>query len=103
MNIEEKLLLSARPGKLSLIREGLFLRCYQQSLFSWVHAVYPEMKILGRTVKKRKGQGVYYGGFPQTVLHKILPDSVPTPRARRLTAMGGREGFSLDGGATVTR
>ena len=29
MNIEDKLLLSARPGKLTLIREGLFLRCYQ--------------------------------------------------------------------------
>lgn len=41
MNTEEKLMLSARPGKLTLIRTGVFLKCYQQSLFSLVHAVYP--------------------------------------------------------------
>ncbi|MGP3146716.1 hypothetical protein [Serratia bockelmannii] len=78
MNIEDKLLLSARPGKLTLIREGLFLRCYQQSLFTLVHTVYPDIKILGRAVKKLKGQVVYYGGFPQSVLYNLLPEHVVT-------------------------
>ena len=36
MEIKERLALSARPGKLTLIREGMFLKCYQQSLFSLV-------------------------------------------------------------------
>lgn len=39
MEIKERLALSARPGKLTLIREGMFLKCYQQSLFSLVHSV----------------------------------------------------------------
>ncbi|OLF60441.1 hypothetical protein BTN33_02565 [Aeromonas veronii] len=34
MNIRDRLVLSAQLGKIALIREGLFLRCYQQSLFS---------------------------------------------------------------------
>ncbi|KFF76270.1 hypothetical protein IY40_25105 [Serratia marcescens] len=79
MNIEDKRLLSARPGKLALLREGQFLRCYQQSLFTLVHTVYPDIKILGRAVKKLKGQVVYYGGFPQSVLHNLLPENVATP------------------------
>ncbi|MCS3490671.1 hypothetical protein [Enterobacter sp. SLBN-59] len=33
MNIQDKIILSERPGKLSLIREGMFLRCYEESLF----------------------------------------------------------------------
>ncbi|BEN03316.1 hypothetical protein SMETH2_34470 [Serratia marcescens] len=79
MNIEDKRLLSARPGKLTLLREGLFLRCYQQSLFTLVHTVYPDIKILGRAAKKLKEQVVYYGGFPPRVLHNLLPESVATP------------------------
>ncbi|WP_279052184.1 hypothetical protein [Cedecea davisae] len=38
MKIKERLALSARPAKLTLIRTGWFLKCYQQSLFSRVHA-----------------------------------------------------------------
>lgn len=34
MEIKDRVALSARPGKLTLIREGVFLKCYQQSLFS---------------------------------------------------------------------
>ncbi|EKQ0847281.1 hypothetical protein ACE2MH_004456 [Salmonella enterica] len=34
MEIKERLTLSARPGKLTLIRTGMFLKFYQQSLFS---------------------------------------------------------------------
>ncbi|HGE8289446.1 TPA: hypothetical protein ACGD4M_005027 [Serratia marcescens] len=79
MNIEDKRLLSARPGKLTPHREGVFLRCYQQSLFALVHTVYPDIKILGRAVKKLKGQVVYDGGFPQCVLHNLLPESVAAP------------------------
>lgn len=79
MDIEEKLVLSARPGKITLIREGYFLRCYQQSLFSLVRQAYPEIRIMGRAFKKLNGRVVYYAGFPHQVLEKVLPGSVLTP------------------------
>ncbi|ELW3333430.1 hypothetical protein ACLH1Z_23210 [Enterobacter hormaechei] len=75
MEIKERLALSARPGKLTLIREGMFLKCYQQSLFSLVHSVYPDIKVTGRRIKKLGGQVVFSGGFPEAVLAKVLPDA----------------------------
>lgn len=45
MEIKERLALDARPGKLTLIREGMFLKYYQQSLFSLVYSVYPDIRI----------------------------------------------------------
>lgn len=78
MDTENKLVLSARPGKLALIREGMFLRCYQQSLFSLVLSVYPEIKITGRRIKKLNGQVVYYGGFPVSGLGRIFPGARQT-------------------------
>lgn len=68
-------MLSARPGKLTLIREGMFLKCYQQSLFSLVHSVYPDIKVTGRRIKKLGGQAVLSGGFPEAVLVKVLPEA----------------------------
>lgn len=78
MDIQKKLILSARPGKLTLIREGMFLKCYQQSLFSLVHSVYPDIKITGRRIKKLNGQRVFWGGFPESRLTKALPEAVVT-------------------------
>ncbi|MFK3915294.1 hypothetical protein ACI2JI_24975 [Enterobacter cancerogenus] len=96
MEMKEKLALSARPGKLTLIREGMFLKCYQQSLFSLVHSVYPDIKVTGRRIKKLGGQVVFSGGFPEAVLAKgfcrikklsgnmlfflMLSDHVPDPK-----------------------
>ena len=48
MEIKERLALSARPGKLTLIREGMFPKCYKQSLFSLVHSVCPDIKASSR-------------------------------------------------------
>lgn len=75
IEIKERLALSARPGKLTLIREGMFLKCYQQSLFSLVHYVYPDIKVTGHRVKKLGGRVVFSGGFPEAVLVKVLPDA----------------------------
>ncbi|HAU5609108.1 TPA: hypothetical protein P7Z02_003808 [Citrobacter koseri] len=58
MEIKERLALSARPGKLTLIREGMSLKCYQQSLFSLVHYVYPDIKVTGRRIKN-SADGLY--------------------------------------------
>lgn len=35
MQIAEKLALSARPGKIVLFREGIFVRLYNHSLMRW--------------------------------------------------------------------
>ncbi|QZN95419.1 hypothetical protein [Symbiopectobacterium purcellii] len=75
MEIKERLALSARPGKLTLIREGMFLKCYQQSLFLLMHSVYPDIKVTGRRIKKLGGQAVFSGGFPEAVLAKVLPEA----------------------------
>lgn len=56
----------------------MFLKCYQQSLFSLVHSVYPGIKIIGRRIKKLNGYIVYGGGFPESGLKKILPDATIT-------------------------
>lgn len=53
MEIKARLALSARPGKLTLIRTGMFLKCYQQSLFSLVHSVYPDIKMFPRKTGRR--------------------------------------------------
>lgn len=68
MNIQDKLGLSGRDGKLALIQEGLFLRCYDQSLFLLVQFFYPTLKVCGKSFKNLQGQWVLYGGFPKTKL-----------------------------------
>ncbi|HDL6960617.1 TPA: hypothetical protein PXM37_004266 [Yersinia enterocolitica] len=74
MNIRDRLVLSAQPGKIALIREGLFLRCYQQSLFSLLR-LEQEVKVLGRQFKNLEGQWVFYAGFPASQITKRLPDA----------------------------
>ncbi|MFT4060290.1 MAG: hypothetical protein QM652_12165 [Legionella sp.] len=64
MNIEQKLALCARPGIITFIQEGMFLRCYQQSLFSLVHYYQPGFKVLGKRIKKLQNLAVFYSGFP---------------------------------------
>ena len=68
----EKLALSQRAGKLTLIQEGMFLRCYNQSLFSLVQHIYPELKVSGKSFKNCQGQVVFYGGFPKDALSSRL-------------------------------
>ena len=64
MNIEQKLALSARLGIITFIQEGMFLRCYQQSLCSLVHYYQPGFKILGKRIKKLQNLAIFYSGFP---------------------------------------
>jgi hypothetical protein len=72
MNIRDRLSLSARPGKIAFIREGLFLRCYQQSLFSLLR-LQQEVRVLGRQFKNLEGQWVFYAGFPADRVMQRLP------------------------------
>lgn len=76
MNIGEKLALSARQGKITLLREGMFLRCYEESLYTLVHSAYPTLNILSRTFKNLNGRRVLYGGFPESQLSKVFPGAV---------------------------
>lgn len=74
MNIRDRLSLSARQGKIALIREGIFLRCYQQSLFSLLRQQ-QEVKVLGRQFKNLEGQWVFYAGFPASRIMQRLPEA----------------------------
>lgn len=72
MNIHDKLALSWRNGTLALIQEGLFLRCYDQSLFLLVRFFYPALKVCGKSYKNLQGQAVLYGGFPKNKLEALF-------------------------------
>lgn len=77
MNVEEKLIISNAVGRIALIREGIFVRCYQRSLFAFL-PYFPTLKILKRKVKKLDGQVIVYGGIPEAVVAKIFPEAVAT-------------------------
>ncbi|MEN4170982.1 hypothetical protein FOT43_22675 [Serratia marcescens] len=76
MNIEEKLGLSARKGKITLLREGLFLRCYEESLYAVINGPYPTLSVISRAFKNLNGRRVLYGGFSEPQRRKILPDAI---------------------------
>lgn len=75
MNIGDKLALSARRGKITLLREGIFLRCYEESLYALVNGPYPTLSVISRTFKNLNGRRVLYGGFPESQLCKIFHDA----------------------------
>lgn len=75
MIIEDKLALSRRPGVISFIREGMFYRCYQQSLFFYLTQCDGKIKILGKRIKKLGGEAVFYGGFPMTQFEQRYPQA----------------------------
>lgn len=54
MNTAEKLALSARPGKIALFREGVFLRLYNHSLMRWALVGQP-LKVSVRLMRCLQG------------------------------------------------
>ncbi|MCS3490720.1 hypothetical protein [Enterobacter sp. SLBN-59] len=78
MNIQDKIILSERSGKLSLIREGMFLRCYEQSLFLFITNYRGDLHVSLRQFKNLDGRLVVYGGFPASQLKKYLPEAQET-------------------------
>ena len=69
MNIEAKLALVESSQRIVGIKEGIFVRFYEQSLFGWQQWVskqdqLPTLKVLRKKVKKLNGREVLYGGLP---------------------------------------
>ena len=69
MNIETKLALVESSQRIVGIKEGMFVRFYEQSLFGWQQRVskqdqLPTLKVLRTKVKKLNGREVLYGGLP---------------------------------------
>ncbi|TVO39913.1 hypothetical protein [Vibrio algivorus] len=69
MNIEEKLELVKNSKVIVGIKEGVFVRFYEQSLFGWQQWVLtqpqlPTLKVLIKKVKKLDNQEIVYGGLP---------------------------------------
>ncbi|EPX2050815.1 hypothetical protein NB559_05305 [Vibrio parahaemolyticus] len=69
MNIETKLALVESSQRIVGIKEEMFVRFYEQSLFGWQQWVskqdqLPTLKVLRKKVKKLNGREVLYGGLP---------------------------------------
>ena len=69
MNIENKLSLVESSQRIVGIKEGMFVRFYEQSLFGWQQWAskqdqLPTLKVLKKKVKKLNGREVLYGGLP---------------------------------------
>lgn len=69
MNIEDKLELVKNSQVIVGIKEGMFVRFYEQSLFGWQQWVstqpqLPTLKVLVKKVKKLDDQEIVYGGLP---------------------------------------
>ncbi|WP_001019791.1 hypothetical protein [Vibrio sp. RC586] len=69
MNIETKLALVESSQRIVGIKEGMFVRFYEQSLFGWQQWVskqdqLPTLKVLRKKVKKLNEREVLYGGLP---------------------------------------
>jgi len=69
VNIETKLALVESSQRIVGIKEGMFVRFYEQSLFGWQqwaskHDQLPTLKVLKKKVKKLKGREVLFGGLP---------------------------------------
>lgn len=70
----------------------MFLKCYQQSLSSLVHTLYPNIKVTGRRINKLGGQAVLSGGFTETMLAKVLPKALFTDRGAEADTDNSDEG-----------
>ncbi|MGL4751486.1 MAG: hypothetical protein ACRCXB_03540 [Aeromonadaceae bacterium] len=88
MQIAQKVALSARPGVISLFREGIFVRCYNQSLMRWGQIGQP-LKVSVRPIRCLQGELVYSGGMPESSWRARYVDvaawggvSLPGGRAR---------------------
>ncbi|MCR9941937.1 hypothetical protein [Vibrio owensii] len=76
MNIETKLALVESSQRIVGIKEGMFVRFYEQSLFGWQQWVskqdqLPTLKVLRKKVKKLNGREVLYGGLPIESLKQV--------------------------------
>ena len=74
-NIEEKLALVQNSLHIVGIKEGMFVRFYEQSLFGWQqwaedNPSLPTLKVLRKVIKKLGGREVVYGGVPLDTLTK---------------------------------
>ncbi|MWN31494.1 hypothetical protein GQ596_03410 [Gilliamella sp. Pra-s60] len=75
MKIEEKLALSETP--ISLLKEGLFLKAYNQSFYVLNQLLGFNLKPLIDHVKKLD-RVIIHGGFPVSVINKRVPNAVLT-------------------------
>ncbi len=60
---------------ITLVKEGMFWRAYEQSAYLFTRHFWPELKVNGGYVKSA-GKEVYYVGFPEVSLQKII-DKIP--------------------------
>ena len=75
MEIEQRLALSENP--IHFLREGLFLKTYNQSFYVMTQLLGFNIKPIIKHIKKLD-QIIVCGGFPANIINKRCPKAVPT-------------------------
>lgn len=65
MKLHERVALSSRPGVIMLLREGLFVRLYNQSLAKWLAQADKPLKVSARRWNCLGNSICYSGGLPE--------------------------------------
>jgi hypothetical protein len=66
----------AQSNLITLMKDGMFWRAYDQSAFLLINHFWPGLKVNGGPVQAAGGKEVYYVGFPDASLKKVL-DRIP--------------------------
>ncbi|MDR3350667.1 MAG: four helix bundle protein [Prevotellaceae bacterium] len=74
---------AANGATITLVKEGLFWRAYEQSAYLFTKLFWPDLKVNGGFVKAA-GQEVYYVGFPDASLQGKVLDKLPEVPGSRL-------------------
>jgi hypothetical protein len=75
----------ADGATITLVKEGLFWRAYEQSAYLFTKLFWPDLKVNGGFVKT-VGKDLFYVGFPDTSLQGKVIDKIPeVPGSRLLT------------------
>lgn len=74
MNVENKCRLSATSERCVGFQEGMFVRFYQQGLYTWNQLANIPLKICGRQIKKLNGVWLLSGGLPLSSFISQYPD-----------------------------
>ncbi len=73
---------AAPTGTVTLVKEGMFWRAYEQSAYLFERLFWPGVKINGGFVKTA-GKDIFYCGFPDGSLQKVL-NKIPEVKGARL-------------------
>jgi hypothetical protein len=76
---------AANGSTITLVKEGMFWRAYEQSAYLFTRLFWPDLKVNGGFVKA-VGKEVFYVGFPDASLQGKVVDKLPEVPGSRLVS-----------------